>query len=304
MQYRVHEFPVNESHVDGRCALGSVGRRWNPRQIDPNTCFPAAFSKCEMGDLSGKFGQLLSNVFVAQRFIDPTLSLLGPSGIIGRSLAIYDDQGQPSVCATIVCTSGCPPSSLNSAPGAAQCSSESCPDRTMPWSSPLSGGCYATQLKDYYVKCDGKKAALQASVISGGRTISLDRTGAPAVTSVAAAPAAPCSSSSCTDGTMVWSSPLTGECFATQVKDYYVKCNGNKAGIQPVLRGTETTSHGFRCCPAPLFGLLVLCLCSTFNDQEQSQAGTATDPHLCGPAKANDRIECVAETQRMNEPQA
>jgi hypothetical protein len=69
---------------------------------------------------------------------------------------------------------------------------------------------------------------------------------------------------------MVWSSPLTGECFATQVKDYYVKCNGNKAGIQPVLRGTETTSHGFRCCPAPLFGLLMLFLCSTFNDQEQS----------------------------------
>ena len=187
MQYRVHEFPVNESHADGRCSLGSIGRRWNPRQVDPNACFPPALSKCEMGDLSGKFGPLLSNVFVAQRFIDPTLSLLGPSGIIGRSLAIYDDQGQPSVCATIVCTSGCPPSSLKSAPAAAQCSSESCPDRTMPWSSPLSGGCYATQLRDYYVKCDGKKAALQASVTNADGTITSFWTSAPVSASVAPA---------------------------------------------------------------------------------------------------------------------
>ena len=52
-------------------------------------------------------------------------------------------------------------------PGA-QCSSESCPDSTMPWSSPLTGTCYASPAKDYYMPCNGKKAALQAAVAGAG----------------------------------------------------------------------------------------------------------------------------------------
>ena len=53
-----------------------------------------------------------------------------------------------------------------SASAAAQCTSESCPDSALVWSSPVTGRCYATQLEDFYVNCKGKKAATD-SIISG-----------------------------------------------------------------------------------------------------------------------------------------
>ena len=46
---------------------------------------------------------------------------------------------------------------------AAQCSSESCADSSLAWSSPLTGTCYAAQAKSYYINCNGKKAEMQPS---------------------------------------------------------------------------------------------------------------------------------------------
>jgi hypothetical protein len=85
------------------------------------------------------------------------------------------------------------------------CSSNSCPDPSMAWSSPLTGDCYATQGKDYYVKCNGKKATLQAAVTgSDGKvystvapTVTLSLTVAANVTAATRAPTrAPSSSNS------------------------------------------------------------------------------------------------------------
>jgi hypothetical protein len=123
-----------------------------------------------------------------------------------------------------------PPAQATTNPPANSCSSDSCPDMSMPWSSPLSTDCYATQAKDYYVKCDGKKATLTAIANFNGTTIT-------AVT---------CTPESCPDSNMPWASPLSGQCYATQAKDYYVKCDGMKARVKIFADNGDGTSTSLK----------------------------------------------------------
>jgi hypothetical protein len=94
----------------------------------------------------------------------------------------------------------------------------------------LSGGCYATQMRDYYVKCDGKKAVLQDSITNADGTITTFWTSAPASASVAPA--------------------STGLTVATRVPTYQQQA--------AMLPSAKVASEGLRSAPAPLLGVLML----------------------------------------------
>jgi Cu/Zn superoxide dismutase len=91
--YHIHEKPVPSS---GSCS--ETGGHLDPfNRTSSAVCTPTTPEKCEMGDLSGKWGKLKTNnrgVVDPVRHIDPTLSLNGEHSIIGLSVVMHNSKGE------------------------------------------------------------------------------------------------------------------------------------------------------------------------------------------------------------------
>jgi Cu/Zn superoxide dismutase len=112
-EYHIHEFPVNPNDPNGPCSASSVGGHYNPTGItDYRLCNPSIPSTCEVGDLSGKFGNLASS-FERRSFSDASLDL---AAVLRKSLVIHDNSGARWVCGTIVDSSYTNPSACNPTP--------------------------------------------------------------------------------------------------------------------------------------------------------------------------------------------
>ncbi|CDO96203.1 unnamed protein product [Kluyveromyces dobzhanskii CBS 2104] len=97
LQYHIHEKPVNQS--DSTCA--STKEHLNPY----NGVVPCGkdISKCEVGDLSGKYGNIDSSYYETE-YLDPYLSLIkgSPSYVGGKSITLHYTNGTRFACADIV----------------------------------------------------------------------------------------------------------------------------------------------------------------------------------------------------------
>ena len=90
--FHVHNFPVppKRNPDDGPC--GRTGGHFNPYNVDSSTSPKAGtgtFDKYEVGDLSGKYGNLKGIDHLQEKLVDPNLSLFGKHSIIGRSIVIH-----------------------------------------------------------------------------------------------------------------------------------------------------------------------------------------------------------------------
>uniref|UniRef100_A0A1D1ZJ21 Superoxide dismutase [Cu-Zn] n=1 Tax=Anthurium amnicola TaxID=1678845 RepID=A0A1D1ZJ21_9ARAE len=101
--YRIHENPITNNDCE------TAGGVLDPNQFgsDPGyKCDPTVPEKCEVGDLSGKYGDLIpdDDGEVIKSVIDSFVKLDGPSGITGRSVVIrLDDKNQTIIaCANIL----------------------------------------------------------------------------------------------------------------------------------------------------------------------------------------------------------
>lgn len=89
------------------CGVAIVGGHYDPtgRAVDnpaySTQCTPQAPQLCEMGDLSGKFGNFQSAPTISQQYTDENLNLYGVYSIIGRSIVIHFENTSRFVCANI-----------------------------------------------------------------------------------------------------------------------------------------------------------------------------------------------------------
>ena len=106
--FHIHEFPVPPkiNSDDKLCSDFSVGRHFDPLNAKEKTIPPNAIGtsdQYEMGDLSGKYGPLVSdekgNYF--QIHIDFNLPLFGLNSIIGRSIVIHKPDSKRWICSSI-----------------------------------------------------------------------------------------------------------------------------------------------------------------------------------------------------------
>lgn len=90
-KFRIHEFPVKyEGPISYICKNESIGGVYNPKNCE------TASERCVVGDLSGRLNFDSSDVVS-----DTNISLSGQDSIFGRSLAIYEKNGNVIACATI-----------------------------------------------------------------------------------------------------------------------------------------------------------------------------------------------------------
>jgi len=90
--FHIHKFPVPPrlNHDDLPC--GQTGSHYNPFRVDKSGSPPTGHSssdKYEVGDLSGKYGNLQNRTWVKGTFVDPSLRLFGRWSVIGRSVVIH-----------------------------------------------------------------------------------------------------------------------------------------------------------------------------------------------------------------------
>ena len=99
--WHVHNYPFTTQERDP-CSAGSVGGHFDPFMASsrPNysTSCSSNRSLCEVGDLSGKFGNLPTSLLF---FMDTYLPLYGVHSIVGRSVVIHRNDGSRWVCANI-----------------------------------------------------------------------------------------------------------------------------------------------------------------------------------------------------------
>lgn len=101
--WHVHEFPLSfTTPPSEQCSAASVGGHFDPflkAQLPQyaNKCASNA-ADCEVGDLSGRHGQLEVSASYEDRFI----SLTGRHSIVGRSVVIHRPDGTRWVCANIL----------------------------------------------------------------------------------------------------------------------------------------------------------------------------------------------------------
>ena len=90
--FHVHEFPVPAKIDAADSPCGRTGGHFNPSNIDPSTSpktGEGSFDKYELGDLSGKYGDLTHRDHLQENVVDPTMTLFGPLSIVGRSIVIH-----------------------------------------------------------------------------------------------------------------------------------------------------------------------------------------------------------------------
>ena len=105
--WHIHRFPVDLTlDPNNRCLNDYVGGHYDPLMARVNAadystnCSSDDPIECEIGDLTGKFGQLANGVSYN---IDDTglLDLGGIRGIVGRSIVVHATDGTNFVCSTI-----------------------------------------------------------------------------------------------------------------------------------------------------------------------------------------------------------
>ena len=101
--WHVHSYPFKIR--PDPCSAVSVGGHFDPymarSQQNYLTLCANNLSLCEVGDLSGKFGQLNPSSMTTETFNDMFLPLYGVYSIVGRSVVIHRGNGAHWVCANI-----------------------------------------------------------------------------------------------------------------------------------------------------------------------------------------------------------
>ena len=89
--YHIHEFPVPLRLRPTDAPCGQTGGHYNPfKWSSSGTASGLGTSdQYEMGDLSGKYGELSNQLQVQGRWVDPALSLFGSRSVLGRSIVIH-----------------------------------------------------------------------------------------------------------------------------------------------------------------------------------------------------------------------
>ena len=90
--FHIHEFPVPTRHELDDVTCAQTGGHFNPYNVDKSTSPGVAtgsVDQYEVGDLSGKFGDLKGRERVQGKFVDPSLNLWGPNSVLGRSVVIH-----------------------------------------------------------------------------------------------------------------------------------------------------------------------------------------------------------------------
>ncbi|XP_030762415.1 uncharacterized protein LOC115887200 isoform X2 [Sitophilus oryzae] len=102
--YHVHITSVEEN-LQFPCEESTLYGHWNPLNVDPTsspTKYHGTPDQYEMGDLSGKFGNLDNATSYKNAYNDTMLPLFGPRSILGRSIIIHKKAGNKRwVCSTI-----------------------------------------------------------------------------------------------------------------------------------------------------------------------------------------------------------
>ncbi|XP_050302289.1 uncharacterized protein LOC126740355 [Anthonomus grandis grandis] len=89
--YHVHITPVEEN-LEFPCEATTLYGHWNPLNVDPSsspTRYHGTPDQYEMGDLSGKFGNLENATIYKTHYNDTMLPLFGPRSILARSIVIH-----------------------------------------------------------------------------------------------------------------------------------------------------------------------------------------------------------------------
>ena len=71
---------------------GDTGKHFNPFNVDKSSSPPngqGSSDQYEVGDLSGKYGDLAMKTEVAGSFVDPSITLFGRLSIVGRAVVIH-----------------------------------------------------------------------------------------------------------------------------------------------------------------------------------------------------------------------
>jgi len=90
--FHIHEFPVPPRHELEDAPCGQTGPHFNPFSIDKSSSPPTgsgSVDQYEVGDLSGKFGDLKDREAVEGTFVDPSMCLFGRRSVVGRSIVIH-----------------------------------------------------------------------------------------------------------------------------------------------------------------------------------------------------------------------
>lgn len=90
--YHIHEFPVPPRLNKEDAPCGATGEHYNPFRVDKSSSPPnsaGTSDQYEIGDLSGKYGDLANKTKMSGTFVDPSLSLFGSRSVVGRSIVIH-----------------------------------------------------------------------------------------------------------------------------------------------------------------------------------------------------------------------
>ena len=90
--YHIHEFPVPPRRTTEDAPCGATGAHYNPFNIDKSTSPESGTGtsdQYEVGDLSGKYGDLRNKTELSANVVDPSLSLFGSRSVVGRSIVIH-----------------------------------------------------------------------------------------------------------------------------------------------------------------------------------------------------------------------
>ncbi|KAJ3625819.1 hypothetical protein MTP99_016359 [Tenebrio molitor] len=101
--YHVHITPVEEN-LEFPCEESTLYDHWNPLNVDPASSprtYHGTPDQYEMGDLSGKFGNLDNQTLYKVYYNDTMLPLFGPRSILGRSIIIHKTDKMRWACSTI-----------------------------------------------------------------------------------------------------------------------------------------------------------------------------------------------------------
>lgn len=106
LNWHIHRFPVDLTlNPEYRCLNEYVGGHYDPFMVrgNPNyitDCSSDNLTRCEVGDLTGKFGRITENE-ATYNDNSSQLQLGGRNGVVGRSIVIHAGDGTNFVCATI-----------------------------------------------------------------------------------------------------------------------------------------------------------------------------------------------------------
>jgi Cu/Zn superoxide dismutase len=103
-EYHIHEYPI--SSTTEKCSPASVGGHYGADA--PGIQYPCVNKPygCEIGDLSGKFGNLASSRVVNAEVVDPTIDLATLFATGDKSIVIHDANGERWACGTLSLRSG------------------------------------------------------------------------------------------------------------------------------------------------------------------------------------------------------